>query len=73
MTTRRDDYDVALDRAALRSKQWLKSIPSRQVGPVRSADEILMALGGPLPEQGRDAAAIVDELVDGAEPGLMAS
>ncbi|HEY5274060.1 MAG TPA: aminotransferase class V-fold PLP-dependent enzyme [Acidimicrobiales bacterium] len=32
-----------------------------------------MRLGGPLPEQGRDAATVVDELADGAEPGLMAS
>jgi glutamate/tyrosine decarboxylase-like PLP-dependent enzyme len=73
MATRHDDYDAALDEAAARSKQWLTSIPGRQVGPVQSADEILMRLGGPLPEQGRDAVAVVDELADGAEPGLMAS
>jgi glutamate/tyrosine decarboxylase-like PLP-dependent enzyme len=73
MTTRHDDYDAALDRAVQRSKQWLSSIPGRQVGPVQSADEILLKLGGPLPEQGRDAEAVIDELADGAEPGLMAS
>jgi len=73
MTSRHDDYDAALDRAAERSKQWLTSIPDRRVGPLQSADEILMRLGGPLPEQGRDAATVVDELADGAEPGLMAS
>jgi glutamate/tyrosine decarboxylase-like PLP-dependent enzyme len=73
MTTRHNDYDAALDRAAERSKQWLTSIPGRQVGPVQSADEMLMRVGGPLPEQGRDAAEVVDELADAAEPGLMAS
>jgi glutamate/tyrosine decarboxylase-like PLP-dependent enzyme len=73
MTTRHDGYDEALDRAALRSKQWLTSIPDRRVGPVRSADELLTRFGGPLPEQGSDAVAVVDELADGAEPGLMAS
>src|ERR1700722_847998 len=73
MSTSHDDYEAALDRAAERSKQWLTSIPGRQVGPRQSADEILKRFGGPLPEQGRDAAAIVDELADGAEPGLMAS
>jgi len=73
MTARHDEYEAALDRAAERSKQWLTSIPGRQVGPRKSADEILRRFGGPLPEQGRDAAAVVDELADGAEPGLMAS
>jgi glutamate/tyrosine decarboxylase-like PLP-dependent enzyme len=73
MTTEHDHYDAALDRAAQRSKQWLTSIPGRQVGPVQTADEILIRLGGPLPEEGRDAAAVVDELADGVEPGLMAS
>jgi glutamate/tyrosine decarboxylase-like PLP-dependent enzyme len=67
------DYDAALDRAAQLAKQWLASIPDRQVGPLQSADEILAKLGGPLPEQGQDAVAVVDELADGAEPGLMAS
>ena len=73
MTTKHDDYDAALDRAAQHAKQWLASIPDRQVGPLQSADEILMRLGGPLPETGQNAVAVVDELANGAEPGLMAS
>jgi glutamate/tyrosine decarboxylase-like PLP-dependent enzyme len=73
MTAKPDSYEAALDRAVERSKQWLTSIPGRRVGPVQSADEVLVRLGGPLPEQGRDAAAVIDELADGAEPGLMAS
>jgi len=67
-----DDYSAALDRAAEHAKQWLASVPSRQVGPFQSADEVLERLGGPLPEVGQDAAVVIDELASGAEPGLMA-
>ena len=56
----------------LSAKQWLASVPDRQVRPLQSADEVLVGLGGPLPEEGLDAAAVVDELANGAEPGLMA-
>ena len=72
VTARSDDYDSALDRAVEHAKQWLASVPDRQVGPLQSADEVLLGLGGPLPEEGLDAAAVVDELANGAEPGLMA-
>jgi glutamate/tyrosine decarboxylase-like PLP-dependent enzyme len=73
VTPRSDDYDAALDRAAERAKQWLASVPDRQVGPLQSADEVLERLGGPLPEEGEDPVAVIDELANGAEPGLMAS
>ncbi|MGB7052362.1 MAG: pyridoxal-dependent decarboxylase [Acidimicrobiales bacterium] len=72
VTARSDDYDSALDRAVEHAKQWLASVPDRQVGPLQSADEVLLGLGGPLPEEGLDAALVVDELANGAEPGLMA-
>jgi glutamate/tyrosine decarboxylase-like PLP-dependent enzyme len=72
VTARFDDYDAALDRAAERAKQWLASVPGRPVGPLQSADEVLVRLGGPLPEEGQDAVAVLDELASGAEPGLMA-
>jgi glutamate/tyrosine decarboxylase-like PLP-dependent enzyme len=72
MTTRSDDYDGALDRAVEHAKRWLASVPERHVGPLLSADEAQVVLGGPLPEEGLDAAKVVDELAIGAEPGLMA-
>src|SRR3984957_16368573 len=68
-----DPYGAALDNATEHAKRWLAALPDRPVGPVRSADEILERLGGPLPEEGLDAAQVVDELARGAEPGLMAS
>ena len=55
MPTRSDQYDAALDRAVEHAKQWLTSVPGRQVGPLQSADEVLVGLGGPLPEDGLDA------------------
>jgi glutamate/tyrosine decarboxylase-like PLP-dependent enzyme len=72
MTTRSDDYDAALDRAVEHAKQWLASVPERQVAPLQSADEVSLELGGPLPEVGLDVAKVIDELANGAEPGLMA-
>lgn len=73
VTARNNDSEAALDRAAERAKQWLTSVPDRQVGPLKSADEILERFGGPLPEEGEDAAAVIDELASGAEPELMTS
>ena len=54
------------------AKQWLASVPERRVGPLQSADEVLVGLGGPLPEDGLDASKVIDELANCAEPGLMA-
>jgi glutamate/tyrosine decarboxylase-like PLP-dependent enzyme len=42
------------------------------VPPQRHADEVLEALGGPLPDGPSDAADVVDLLAHGASPGLMA-
>jgi glutamate/tyrosine decarboxylase-like PLP-dependent enzyme len=72
MTARYDDYEAALERAAIHAKRWLASVPDRPVRPLQSADEVLAEFGGPLPEEGLDAAGVVDELANGAEPGLMA-
>jgi Glutamate decarboxylase and related PLP-dependent proteins len=44
----------------------------RPVPPRRQADEILVDLGGPLPEGPSEPAGVVDLLAEAAEPGLMA-
>jgi glutamate/tyrosine decarboxylase-like PLP-dependent enzyme len=72
MTTRGDGYDKALERAATYAKEWLGTVGQRQVAPRSSADEIVQAFAGPLPGHGCDSAEVVDLLVTGAEPGLMA-
>lgn len=51
-----------------------RSLPDRRVGaePGLSADQLRATLGGPLPEHGTDPRGVVDALVAGVEPGLVA-
>jgi glutamate/tyrosine decarboxylase-like PLP-dependent enzyme len=72
MTGRRDDYEAALRRAADHALDWLGSVGERPIPPTMNVDEIAKAVGGPLPDHGADPAEVVDLLVAGAEPGLMA-
>ena len=53
---------------------YLDGVSDRPVGRPIAADRLRAALGdGPLPERGEDPAAVVDALVAGADPGLVAS
>jgi len=52
--------------------QFLESLEERPVGVQASIDELRAALGGPLPEHGLDDAQVVAELIEAAEPGIMA-
>ena len=70
MTARPDAFTPALDRAHEHVRSWLASLPDRPVRPSATIDEL--TFGGPLNDEPRDAAAVVDELVALAEPGLMA-
>ncbi len=72
MTSTDQPYDEALTRAAAHARSWLSSVSDRHIGPLAAADELAVVLGGELPEDGTDPADVVDELVRGAEPGLMA-
>ena len=65
-------YEEALTRAAAHARAWISSVPTRHIGPLVSADELAVVLGGPLPSAGRDPADVVDELAVSADPGLMA-
>jgi glutamate/tyrosine decarboxylase-like PLP-dependent enzyme len=69
---RGDEYDLALTRAADHARTWLGSLETRRVGPSVTADDLSAVFGGPLPAHGCDPADVVDILVEGAEPGLMA-
>ena len=60
--------DEALDRAGELARAWLAGLAERRVGPAGAP-----ALGGPLPEEGEDPAAVIEALAAGAEPGLVAS
>ncbi len=67
------DYDKPLAVAAERARVWLESLGSRRVGPTASADDLLAAFGGALPEDSTAPEEVIDELARLAEPGLMAS
>jgi len=67
-----DEYGDALDRAHAHATHWLESLPTRRIGPSRTADELLDDFGVPLQDEPMAAASVVDELARLAEPGLMA-
>ncbi len=64
--------DGPLHRAYQHARAFLSTLPNRPVGPPVPA-QTLTSLTGPLPETGNDPEEVIDELVRGAEPGLVAS
>jgi glutamate/tyrosine decarboxylase-like PLP-dependent enzyme len=72
MSARPEDYAPALELARAAAMQWLASVPTRPVGPRATAEELRARFAAPLPEQPTDPATVIDELVEIAEPGLMA-
>lgn len=68
-----DERERALDRAHEIASAFLRSLPERPVGPRAAFDELVRALGGPLPESGEEAVRVVDALAKAVEPGLIAS
>ncbi|MEV6926291.1 aminotransferase class V-fold PLP-dependent enzyme [Dactylosporangium sp. NPDC051485] len=67
-----DAYDAPLNAAVVHAREWLSSLGERSVPPRADAEQIGRAVGGPLNEDGEDAAAVVERLAREAEPGLMA-
>jgi glutamate/tyrosine decarboxylase-like PLP-dependent enzyme len=72
MTVRGRDYRAALDAALTHATAWLDDVGTRPVPPRATVEEVLATLDGPLPDEGADPAAVVDELAAAVEPGLMA-
>jgi glutamate/tyrosine decarboxylase-like PLP-dependent enzyme len=68
--TSRDD---ALARAAELARDFLGGLAERPVGRPVAVASLRAALGGPLPEQGEDARAVVEALARAADPGIVAS
>src|SRR5258706_9432392 len=65
--------EALLDRAREHAVRFLTNVPDRRVGAPASHDELLASLRAPLSDGGEDAAAVLDLLARGAEPGVMAS
>jgi glutamate/tyrosine decarboxylase-like PLP-dependent enzyme len=67
-------HKALLTAAADHAAAYLDGLPDRRVGPAETDPTALRAaLGGPLPEAPSDPRAVLDALVAGAGPGLMAS
>jgi glutamate/tyrosine decarboxylase-like PLP-dependent enzyme len=66
------EYRDALERAAVHAMDWIDSVPERRVAPLKDVEQMKAVFGRPLPEHPENASAVVDELAEGAEPGIMA-
>ena len=65
--------EAALDRVRALAGEFLAGLSERPVGPRQSFEELVAALGGPLPELGAEPAQVVEALAKAVEPGLVAS
>jgi glutamate/tyrosine decarboxylase-like PLP-dependent enzyme len=62
-----------LRRAAEIATDYLDRLPERRVGSLATVDEMRRALGGPLPETGTAAAALLERFASAADPGIVAT
>src|SRR5437879_5529203 len=62
-----------LSVAAEAARRFLAGVAERPVGSAATPAELTAALGGPLPEEGVDAARVVADLARAADPGIVAS
>jgi glutamate/tyrosine decarboxylase-like PLP-dependent enzyme len=62
-----------LGRTAERVAEYRSRVGERPVAPPVDADRLRAALGGPLPLEGADTDAVVEQLADAVEPALTAS
>lgn len=70
--TMRQQYRDALEVAHRRALEWLDTMDERPIRPELDVDGILERLPHDLPEDGADAAAVVEQLAEASGPGLMA-
>src|ERR1700733_7992078 len=54
-------------------RSWFETLSTRPVGASASSDQLRQSLGGPLPEDGRPASAVVDALAHAGATGAVAS
>jgi glutamate/tyrosine decarboxylase-like PLP-dependent enzyme len=63
---------AVLHRVLAEAESFLHGLPTRRVAAQVDVDEVVAALGGPLPENGHDPSEVVEELIVGAGPGVVA-
>src|SRR4051794_29043154 len=62
-----------LERVLEEATGFLDGLDDRRIAPAADVDDVAGVLGGPLSEQGTDDVSVVEELIAGAEPGLVAT
>ena len=67
------DRTAGLSAATRHALEFLGTLDERPVAARVDAAGVRHALGGPLPEKGEEPTAVIDALVAGADPGLVAS
>ena len=60
------------ERAAQLATEYLEALPEQPVGAQATREELIAALGGPLPERGEDPATALERFARAMEPGLIA-
>jgi glutamate/tyrosine decarboxylase-like PLP-dependent enzyme len=68
-----DSVDDVLRLAADYARQFLDTLDERPVRATAGYEELVRALGGPLPEEGAEDADVLAGLVEAAEPGVIGS
>ncbi len=58
----RQGHEAALARVHDLAREFLRGLGERSVGPRKSFEELLAALGGPLPEQGAEPRQVIEAL-----------
>ncbi len=66
------DEDKVLTRVLDETISFLSGLDDRPVAARADVDRVAEALGGPLPEEGSEALEVVEALIAGAEPGVVA-
>ncbi|MFF0268967.1 pyridoxal phosphate-dependent decarboxylase family protein [Kribbella sp. NPDC004536] len=67
------DWEGPLTEAYERATTYLAGLPERRVGPRATAAELRAALGGELPDGATDPRAVIAQLAEGVEDGLLPS
>src|SRR4051812_803067 len=67
------DEGAVLHRVLDEADAFLGGLDERPVRPQTDVDGVVAALGGPLPEHPQPASAVVEELIAGATPGVLAT
>ena len=67
------DVQDLFRRTADYAAQFHETLDDRPVAPQARIDELVEALGGPLPDEGGDDVEVVSELIAAAEPGVVGS